>query len=578
MPEQLSSDSLKSVASLKLLNLSEYPILDEMWRLGFLADESEFTADEIAVIRQQVELEVALEKAYKNNLETPYSKELSIEDLIDSNRIQNITSVIQPSELSSRYRQWLIKQGQDIVHLGQNVSSGLEDKETAHDRLKNNNLDVIETVIELVRKIGISISELRFLSYSKKISTVRHYRHFDIEKKSGGFRRISTPMPRLKRVQYWILDNILNKVELHPAAHGFIKGRSICTNAEPHVGSQIVANLDLENFFPTITFARVKGLFRSLGYSHQLSTIFALLCTEYDFDQVALMDKKYFVGKGERKLPQGAPTSPAISNIICRQLDRRLEGVATQMEYVYTRYADDLTFSTRENPARNVQKLLWRCRKIVEDEGFKLHPAKTKIMRKHRQQKVTGIVVNEKLSLDRKLRKRFRALIYQLKNGDQAKVHWMNKPNDTLPFALIGFAHFFKMLESEKGEAALKALQQTDYITAAFSAKEKCKVGELTKGQFRRKAALGQVPRDSWWTPASKFEENTQEAAQGQSIASGVELEVPHGAGTALVVQKNKEFESYKASKNKTKGKVSMLVTGFLFFLLLVAVVILVSR
>ena len=124
------------------------------------------------------------------------------------------------------------------------------------------------------------------------------------------------PMPRLKKAQRWLLDEILSKVKAHPAAHGFTKDRNIVSNASPHVGARVVVNLDLSDFFPTLGYRRVRGMFRKLGYSEQAATIFALLATEPDTAQVELDGQRYHVALGERRLPQGAPTSSAVTNAI----------------------------------------------------------------------------------------------------------------------------------------------------------------------------------------------------------------------------------------------------------------------
>src|SRR5581483_9233413 len=129
---------------------------------------------------------------------------------------------------------------------------------------------------------GLPIGQIRFLAFARKVSRVSHYKSFKIKKKTGGERAISAPMPRLKKLQRWILENVLDKVPLHPAAHGFRHERSILSNAQPHVGSPIVVNLDLKVFFPSIKYGRVKGLFRWLGFSEAVATIFALVCTASD--------------------------------------------------------------------------------------------------------------------------------------------------------------------------------------------------------------------------------------------------------------------------------------------------------
>src|SRR5690606_31416208 len=118
-------------------------------------------------------------------------------------------------------------------------------------------------------------------------------------KKTGGLRTISAPMPRLKRAQYWILSNILEPINLHGDAHGFVKQRSIVTNAQAHVGKDVVINIDLQDFFPTVSYPRVKGFFHQLGYSEHVATILALLCTEAETQEVELDGHTWFVSNGE---------------------------------------------------------------------------------------------------------------------------------------------------------------------------------------------------------------------------------------------------------------------------------------
>src|SRR5207237_9566311 len=190
----------------------------------------------------------------------------------------------------------------------------------------------------------------------------------------------SAPKPALAQAQRWVFEHILSKLEVEPPAHGFVRGRSIVSNAAPHVGKAVVVNLDLKEFFPSITFRRVKGLFQAFGYSEHVATVLALLCTEPPRVQAELDGKVYHVALGDRVLPQGACTSPAITNALCRRLDRRLRGLAARHGFAYTRYADDLTFSGDNTTA--VGKLLKSVRGIVQAEGFTEHPRKTRVMRR----------------------------------------------------------------------------------------------------------------------------------------------------------------------------------------------------
>ena len=246
-----------------------------------------------------------------------------------------------------------------------------------------------------------------------------------------------------------VLLNILEQVELHRAAHGFRRGRSIVSNAKPHVGSDVVINVDLEDFFPTVTYKRIRGVFRSLGYSDQVSTILALICSEPQIDEVQLDGKTYYVAKSERALPQGAPSSPAITNIICRGLDARLDDSATKLGFVYTRYADDMTLSGSAEATGNIGRMLRRIEHVVGDEGFQIHPKKTRVIRNSRRQEVTGLVVNERVAVSRSTLRRFRATLFQIDKDGPAGKQWGSSP-DVLA-SIEGFANFVAMVQPEKG-------------------------------------------------------------------------------------------------------------------------------
>jgi retron-type reverse transcriptase len=185
---------------------------------------------------------------------------------------------------------------------------------------------------------------------------------------------------------------------MHPAATGFVRGRSIADNARPHVRQGVVINLDLADFFPTITAERVAAMFRGLGWDADAATILSRICTD------------------EGRLPQGAPTSPAISNLVCRKLDTRLAELAKRNGGQYTRCADDITFSLpglgrnkrlrphkgKTRPSRSIRPrrspsrgLLTTIRQIIEEEGFAIQMRKkVRVQRPHQRQTVTGLVVN----------------------------------------------------------------------------------------------------------------------------------------------------------------------------------------
>jgi RNA-directed DNA polymerase len=319
-------------------------------------------------------------------------------------------------------------------------------------------LPVFTTPEELATAIGISIGDLKFLSYHRKVATTSHYIRFSLPKKSGGKRTISAPMPRLKAVQYWILENILKKIPVHTVANGFVTERSILTNAANHIAKDVVVNIDLKDFFPTIHYKRVKGLFTKLGYSEKIATILSLICTEPDREEAVLDGKKYFITTGHRKLPQGAPTSPAITNIICYKLDCRFKGMADKLQFSYSRYADDLSFSANGNEqVKNVQKLLWRTKRIITDEGFTIHPDKVKVMHKGSRQEVTGIIVNKQPGIDRKMLRRFRAVIQQISKYGLENKKWKG---GNIAAEMIGYANFVVQVKPAQGQKMKAQLQE----------------------------------------------------------------------------------------------------------------------
>lgn len=235
----------------------------------------------------------------------------------------------------------------------------------------------------------------RQLTYLLCINGV-HYHSFTRPKVSGGTRQIDVPIPTLKSVQRRILHSILDRIDPGRAAHGFVKGRGIVSNARGHVGKETVIHLDIEDFFPSVNYGRVYGLFRSQGFFRQEAAVLARLTT------------------WQRRLPQGAPTSPAIANLVCRRLDARLAGLGVTMQATYTRYADDMVFSG----PNAIRKMIPKIRQIVKEEGFKLADHKLGIYRRHRRQKVTGLVVNTQVSLPREFRRQVRAIVHNCaRNG-----------------------------------------------------------------------------------------------------------------------------------------------------------------
>ena len=370
---------------------------------------------------------------------------------------------------------WAAYTALHIVHLGEeifwqhDVSVDFFDVDHLEGRLEQHHLPVIETPDQLCEAMEISLSELRWLCYHREAAKTLHYRPFSIPKKSGGQRQIWAPMPKLKAAQRWVLRNIAERLTVHGAAHGFLPGRSIYTNALEHLDSSVVVSLDLADFFPTFTFKRVKGIFRKAGYFDGIATLLALLCTEAPREEVEYDGERYFIALGDRCLPQGSPASPALTNAACLRLDRRLTGFAEKYGWRYTRYADDLTFSLPRDRSEDapdlsdqIKQLLGVARAIVEGEGLKLREDKTHVMRPHGRQKVTGLVVNgvDQPRTPRELRRRVRAMIHNLKSG--RGLHEGESVNH-----LTGLIAFIHMTDPERGQ---KFLAELDAASAELAA------------------------------------------------------------------------------------------------------------
>jgi retron-type reverse transcriptase len=303
------------------------------------------------------------------------------------------------------------------------------------ERLIENNLPVIFDTIHLSLLIGTSDREL----YKMMQCDDLYYNLKYIPKKNGKFRELQIPAQSLKYVQRWILDNILNNISVSEHATGFIKGKSIVTNAKKHLNTECVISFDIKNFFPSIYFKKIFLLFYYYGYTKELSYILAKLCTYKDI------------------LPQGSPASPYLSNIICLKLDKRLSCLATTFKANYTRYADDITFSGN----KNIQKFTDTAKKIIMDEGFEINPNKTRIRYKHERQEVTGLLVNSnKPNVKKSIRKSIWQEIYYCKKF--GVVDHLKKISSDKAFYkehLYGKVYFIKMVNQEEGVKMLRELE-----------------------------------------------------------------------------------------------------------------------
>jgi retron-type reverse transcriptase len=346
----------------------------------------------------------------------------------------------------------------DILFVGKGVSALLGDRASAADKLAAAGLPVLHTPAELAAALGLTIPRLRWLCFHNEVATRIHYVQFEVPKKSGGTRTLSAPHRTLAGAQEWVLMNVLAKLPTEEPAHGFVPGRSTLTNARPHAGRDVVVNLDLEGFFPSIGFARVRHVFRRVGYSGAVATLLALLCTECPRKRVVYAGTPYFVATGPRGLPQGACTSPALSNQAARQLDRRLAGLARQLGLTYTRYADDLTLSSGPGFRARVGYLVARVRHIAAEEGFVVNAKKTRVLRPESRQTVTGLVVNVAPTVPRRVVRRLRAILHRAKAEGLAAQNRAGHPN--FRGWVEGMIAYIAMAKPDVGRALRAALDE----------------------------------------------------------------------------------------------------------------------
>lgn len=260
-------------------------------------------------------------------------------------------------------------------------------------------------------------------------ATKKHYREFFIPKRSGKKRRISAPYPALLECQRWILENILEKLTTHSSVHGFKAKMSIISNANAHLNTKHLLKLDIKDFFPSISERRVIALFRSLGYSKDVSFYLGRICCL------------------NGKLPQGSACSPYLSNLVAYRLDCRLQGLSQFHSLTYTRYADDLTFSGEKIPLSFIPL----SRKIIREEGLNLNEDKIRLFRSQKKKIVTGLDVSgETLKVPRNFRRKvIQEIYYCSKFGFESHVAKKKISNPFYMERLKGQLAFWESVEPD---------------------------------------------------------------------------------------------------------------------------------
>jgi hypothetical protein len=360
-------------------------------------------------------------------------------------------------EKQRRAEAWKKKKKEEIVFVGKGYSSMLYKYEIDVEKLDAFGLPIITSDRILAEFLGIEYKKLRFLAYHRDVVESDHYVRYKIPKRSGGLRHIAAPKAILKEAQRTLLDKIFSIIPVSDDAHGFLKGKSVITGANIHQKQPaLVINMDLEDFFPTVTFERIRGLLISLGYSGHISTLIAMLCTYCERIPIDVKGKTKYVATTKRILPQGSPASPMITNLICRRLDLRLSKLAAKLGFSYTRYADDLSFVIKEESDVNIGRFCGLVSLIVKEEGFKINRKKSRFLRKNNRQEITGVVINNsELGVPRKWIRRFRAAIHNAKKS---------KLEGELPFEvqreLSGMASWVKSVNSTRYKKYIDAVQE----------------------------------------------------------------------------------------------------------------------
>lgn len=327
----------------------------------------------------------------------------------------------------------------------------------------------------------IQLKSLNF--YANPEFCKKRYNTFQIKKKSGADRTINAPVEGLKSILR-VLNFVLQSVdEVHAAATGFVPGKSIVDNAKKHVGHNYVLNLDIKDFFHSFDRNRVKlafmyDPFKLNGEREFLAFLLASLCTHpFHVD-----------GKEKVVLPQGSPTSPTLTNILCKSLDRRLTGLAKRFGATYSRYADDITFSSNHNIYQNDDFNKELKRIIEDDQGLRINPEKTRIHKTGFRQEVTGLIVNDKVNVRRRYVKQIRMWLYYWEKYGYEKAELIfrrdylsdkghtKKREAQMVNVMAGKLDFLKMVKGQSDETFQKLSGRFERLTTSKAIEIKYKV------------------------------------------------------------------------------------------------------
>jgi len=278
------------------------------------------------------------------------------------------------------------------------------------------------------------------------------YLSYPIKKRNGKFRWIDAPLSPLIDIQRKILYKILYKFKQHKCCVGFTKNKSVRDGANIHLGSKALLTMDLQNFFNNIKTPAIYGLLDHMAYKFRLTSK-----SKKDRIEMDELQKIARVLTFKGQVPQGAPTSPALANLVAYKLDMALEKLAMENGCTYTRYADDLAFSNTDQHF-NIGSLISKVKKAIESKGFALNYKKTKIRRPHNRMTVTGVVINDKLTVPRWKWRNFRAQLHNLK---------MENTSISLEQyqQLRGYAEWIRSLHPTRGQQFITELGKIPLVT-----------------------------------------------------------------------------------------------------------------
>lgn len=342
----------------------------------------------------------------------------------------------------------------------------------------------LETARDIAQLLQVSYDRLVY--HIHKVPDSKKYEQFKILKKSGKLRNISAPSTSLKIIQRKLSQVLYSAYKPNIAVHGFVPDRSIVTNARQHTHKRFVFNIDLKDFFSSIHFGRVRGIFMKPPYAlpDKAATVLAQICCF------------------ENQLPQGAPTSPVVSNMICARLDSELRKLAKNLKCTYTRYADDITFSTTlsqfpkdlayvttaTDSSEAETKLGNRLALIIQTNGFKVNYKKVRLQHKSHHQEVTGITVNQFTNVRRSFVREISSMLHVWEKHDLTSAHerYSHKKAEELGIAkevvpffsdvVRGKINFLSMVRGKNDDVYLKFLKKYKELAAKeLAAKELAK-------------------------------------------------------------------------------------------------------